>query len=168
MATTDRPTPTRVDWAAIAREFQRHQATLIHDETGWHGDEFYAEALRRTFGYSTNDGADGGRELPYDTINDRFGLTTRASADHTRDSHTIFDRLNREDAQRQAREAREEARNTIRNSAQIIADHIREWCNERRITSRYRREGFLAAADLIDPRVPKDRFGNPLPRPEPE
>jgi hypothetical protein len=39
---------------------------------------------------------------------------------------------------------------------------IRDRCNEVSVPSRYRREGVAWAADLIDPSVPKDRFGRTL------
>jgi hypothetical protein len=152
-----------VDWAQLAQEFQRHTADLIHREGAQlSGTEFYAEALRRTFGYATNDGADGRRELPYDTVRTSTGLTTLAEADHLRSACTAVDRVNREAAERRAREAQGEARSVLREAAQRVADHIRARCNDRSVPSRLRRDGVLLAADWVDPRVPKDRFGNVL------
>jgi hypothetical protein len=42
---------------------------------------------------------------------------------------------------------------------------IRHRCNDRAVPSRYRREGVAWAADLIDPSVPKDQFGNVISTP---
>lgn len=156
--------PQPIDWTALARAFQRHQVDLVHREDGWSGDEFYAEALRRTFGWSANDGSDGRRELPYETVRPTTGLTTLGEADHTRESHTIVDRMNREAAERRAAEAQAESRAVIREAAQRLADYIRGRCNERSVPAKFRREGVALAADWIDPRVPKDRFGEPLQR----
>ena len=165
-APTPKPRPAPVDWLALARKLQSIQADMIHRDTeSRYGDDFYAEALRRTFGYRAQDGTDGGRELPYDSVNQMTGLTTVAAADYTRDGHTIIDRMNREAAEKQRDEARAETRAVMVDAAQRLSDYIREWCNERRVPSRYRREGALYAADVIDPRVRKDRFGNPVDQP---
>lgn len=164
-APTPEPRPAPVDWTALADKLQRVQTDMIHrDNVQLHGTEFYAEALRRTFGYDPHDGTTN-RELPYDDVAPSTGLTTLAHADYLRGAHTVMDRMNREHAEKQRDEARAEARAVLRDAAQRLADRIREWCNDRRVPSRYRREGALYAADVIDPRVPKDRFGEPLDRP---
>lgn len=152
-----------VNWDALAQQLQRHMTDMVHHDTDRrYGDEFYAEALRRTFGYSANDGSDGRRVLPYDTVNRTTGLTTVAEADWTRDSHTVVDRLARESAETQIKEMRAEVRRVYRESAADLAALIRGRCNERSVPSRLRREGVLLAADWIDPAVPKDAFGDPV------
>ena len=166
-APTPKPRPAPVDWTALAEKLQVAQNNMIHrDDVKLYGTEFYAEALRRTFGYDPHDGSTRSRELPYDDVAPSTGLTTLAHADHLRDGHTIIDRMNREAAERERDEARAETRDIVHKAAQLLSDRIREWCNERRVPSRYRREGALYAADVIDPRVRKDRFGNPVQVPD--
>lgn len=151
-----------IDWLALARRLQDIQAQMIHHEdVQRYGDEFYAEALRRTLGFSANDGTDRGRVLPYETLNPSTGLTTLAEADHLRDSHTIIDRHRAEAAKKEAQEAREETRRVLRDAARDLAKLIRDWTNNRTVPSVYRREGALMAADWIDPDSPASPFTQP-------
>lgn len=157
-------TASPIDFVALAKRMHEERVKMIHHEgTGLHGWEFDAEVLRRALGYSANDGTDGRRQVPYETVRRSTGLITDAEHRHLLDGHTIIDRLNREAAEKRAEEARAEARATIREAAQRIADHIRGRCNERAVPAKFRREGVLLAADWVDPRVPKDRYGNLLP-----
>lgn len=156
-----------IDWVALAKRISdAHVKMTHHEETGLYGWEFEAEALRRAFGYSANDGADGQRELPYETVHFP-GLITVGEHEHLRNAHTVLDRMSREAAEKRAAEDRAELRRVRLEAQQDVADAIRERCNERSVPSRYRREGVELAADWIDPRVPKDRFGDPLPREKP-
>lgn len=150
-----------IDWDDIAAELGRIRAKMVHDE-GYRAPDFEAEALRRLFGYrAANDSGPDGRQrpLPYEHINSRFGLITQADADHLRESCTIVDRMNREKAEEQVKEMRAEVRRVYREAAADLAAMIRNRCNDRTVPSRYRREGVQWAADLIDPAVPKDRYG---------
>jgi hypothetical protein len=142
--TSPKPGP---DWSALAQRLQREMANLTHhDAVKRYGDDFYAEALRRTFGAREPHG-----HIPYATISTATGLTTVAESDWTRESHTVVDRLNAEDARRQAKEARAEAQRVMRDAARDLAKYLRGRCNERRVPARLRREGVLLAADWIDP-----------------
>jgi hypothetical protein len=146
---------TAMDWNRLAERMQRIQADMVHQEkTDLRGNEFYAEALRRTFGFRMSRGG------TYETVAASTGLTTIAEADHIREGHTVMDRLNREAAEKQVTEMRAEVQRVYREAAADLAKLIRGRCNERTVPSRYRREGVEWAADLIDPNVPKDRFGN--------
>jgi hypothetical protein len=145
--TPDRP----VDWDGIASRLQHHMNQMVHVE-GWSGPDFYAEALRRAFGYQQRD--------PYDYVQQGSGLTTQQYADYVREGHTIVDRTNLQTAERQIRELRGEVTRVYRDAGADIAQMLRDRCNERTVPSRYRREGVLWAADMIDPAVPKDRYGN--------
>jgi hypothetical protein len=152
------PEPQEIDWAGLAQRFQETTTRMIHHEDGSprYGNNFYAEALRRTFGYQPA-GAPP-RELPYPVVNPSTGLTTTAAADHIRDGHTVLDRLARADAERQRDEAREEAHRVLRDAARDLAKLIRGCTNERTVPSRYRREGVLLAADWIDPDSPASPY----------
>ncbi len=147
-----------VDWNRLADRMVEVQRKMIHEEQ-WTGDGFYAEVLRRTFGHTAAGEPDAHQRTPsYERIRVP-GLTTQAEADHIREGCTIIDRLNRERAEQQVKEMRAEVARVYRESAADLAQLIRDRCNERTVPSRYRREGVEWAADLIDPNVPKDRFG---------
>lgn len=142
-----------VDWVALAQRMNKVRTEMTHHEdTGLTGLEFDAELLRRTFGYSANDGTDGHRKLPYETVDTSTGLVTLAEADHLRDGHTALDRARREDAERRAEQAWAETRRVGLEARRDIAAALRRWCSERTVPSRYRREGVLLAADQVDPR----------------
>lgn len=145
-----------IDWVKIATRLQRIQADMIHHEqSSLCGDEFYAEALRRTFDYQpARDGCD--KEM----VSPSTGLVTAAYSEHIRNAHTTIDRLNRESAEQQVKEMRVEVQRVYRESATDLAKYIRGRCNEVSVPSKYRREGVELAADWIDPAVPKDRYGN--------
>jgi hypothetical protein len=148
-----------IDWDRIAERMLDVQRAMVHDEQ-WTGPGFYAEMLRRTFEYTPAGQPDAfQRVLSYEQIRVP-GLTTQAEADHTRDGHTIIDRLNRERAEQQVTEMRAEVQRVYREAGADLAKLIRSRCNERTVPSRYRREGVEWAADLIDPAVPKDRYGD--------
>lgn len=153
---------TAIDWDRLAKRLSDVQRKMAHEEN-YRGADFHAEALRRTFGFTPAGEPDGvKRVLPYDQVNVP-GLMTDAEAKHIRDAHTVIDRINREKAEQEVKEMREEVRRVYRESAADLSDLIRNRCNERTVPSRYRREGAQWAADLIDPRVPKDRYGNFVP-----
>lgn len=154
--------PKAVDWTALARRLQDEQAKMIHHEDSQlRGNDFYAEALRRTFGYSARDGADGQRQLPYPTISPSTGLVTTAEADHLRESHTIIDRLNREAAEKRVTELHQENKRVLRDAARDLAKLIRGWTTDRTVPSKFRREGVLLAADWIDPDSPASPYTQP-------
>lgn len=155
-----------VDWDAIARNLVRERSQMTHDMPDV---DFYAELLRRTLGYRpAGEQCDGGQPRPYEQLRLGRGLTTQAEADYTRDSHTIVDRLNRERAEQQVMEMRAEVSRVYREAAKDLAAMIRNRCNDRTVPSRFRREGVAWAADIIDPAVPKDQFGNLLGEPRTE
>lgn len=137
-----------IDWVKLARRLQEAQAQLVHHEDGFrrYGDEFYAEALRRAFGYKEPHG-----HVKHETVSESTGLMTTAYANHLIESNTIMSRLNAESAQREAKAAREETRRVYREAGRDLARLIRDRCNERTVPSRFRREGVLTAADWIDP-----------------
>lgn len=149
-----------INWDRIAARFLDVQRRMIHEEN-WSGPDFYAENLRRTFDYrAAGEQHDGERALPYEQLKDGWGLVTWAEADHLRDGHTVIDRLNQEAAEQQVKEMRAEVARVYREAATDLAGMVRGRCNDRTVPSRYRREGVAWAADMIDPSVPKDRFGN--------
>jgi hypothetical protein len=151
---------TSVDWNRIEARFQEVMRRMIHEEN-WSGPDFYAEALRRTFEYrAADEQRDQERALPYEHLWMGFGLMTEAEANYVRDGHTIVDRLAREAAEQQVKDIRAELSRVYREAGKDLAEMLRERCNDRTVPSRYRREGVAWAADLIDPSVPKDRFGN--------
>lgn len=146
---------TPIDWEKLASKYQDHMAHMIHHEdTQLHGNAFYAEALRRTFGFRPPHD-----HIKHETVSESTGLTTVAYSDHLREAHTIIDRMNREEAEKKVTEMRAEVRRVYREARADVANHIRERCNDRRVPSRFRREGVLLAADWVDPAVPKDRYG---------
>jgi len=155
---------TAVDWNVIADRLVAVMHQMIHEENFYGPDSTrYAEALRRTFGYrAANEQRDRERVFPYERLTDGRGLITQAEADHVRDGHTIVDRMGRETAEQQVKEMRAEVARVYREAAKDLAEMIRDRCNEVSVPSRYRREGVAWAADLIDPAVPKDRFGRTL------
>jgi hypothetical protein len=150
---------SKIDWLRLARQLMAEQTTSTYYPTHPDGSldraEFLAEALRRTFGFSANDGTDGRRELPYETLGRHVtGLTTVAAADYLRESHTIIDRLNTRAAKEEAAAARAETRRVLEESARDLAKYIRGWANHRVVPSRYRREGVLIASAWLDPDNP--------------
>jgi hypothetical protein len=150
MTTTEQATAT-VDWDRIADRLQQVMADMIHKENYHGGAGFYAEALRRTLGHDVAFGRD--------IIRRGEGLTTEADAKHTYDNGAL-ERMQREQAEEKVKEARAETRRAYAEAGQDFADFLRAKCNERSVPSKYRRDGVAWAADQIDPRVPKDQFGN--------
>lgn len=151
--------PDTVDWSRISAQFSKR----LHEVYANPGTvvDCYAEALRRTFGYvAADEPGTSGRALPYEHLSNGFGLTTQAQAKYETDTIAYFDRSNREKAEEQVKEVRAELSRVYREAGQDLADLLRAKCNERSVPSRYRREGVAWAADTIDPRVPKDQYGN--------
>ncbi len=146
-----------IDWTALAVRLREESAKLIHNDNGpaLYGDDFYAEALRRVFGYDTNTDP-ARRQLPYDSVNANTGLTTIAQAQHELQGHVVLDRLGRERAEAEVTELRAEIKRVYAEARKDIARDLREWCNERRIPAKLRREGFLMAANLINPQPAKE------------
>lgn len=154
-------TTTSVDLDGLARRMAEVMVDMLHKEN-FHGTDQvrYAEGLRRALAYHPAGDGSGGRALPYDSLGRGFGLTTQAEADHTRESHTIVDRLAREAAEKKVAEMRAEVARVYREARGDVADYLRSRCNERSVPSKYRREGVAWAADMLDPSVPKDLHGN--------
>lgn len=152
---------SQIDWSRIADRFQQVMTTMLQEEGRYHDATFYADALQRTFGYvAAGDPGTSGRALPYEHLTRGQGLTAEAATTYLLESHTLADRMGRERAEEQVKAIREEMRRVFREAGKDLADLLRERCNERTVPSRYRREGVTWAADLIDPTVPKDQFGN--------
>jgi hypothetical protein len=150
-----------VNWDRIAERLQAEMANLIHHEQEKrYGNDFYAEALRRTLGFRPADGNFREHLVRGD------GLTTESYARHLYDTSAL-DRMQRETAEQQARDARAETRRVYREAGKDFADLLRARCNEVSVPSRYRREGVAWAADLIDPTVPKDQYGNVVQQADP-
>lgn len=130
-----------IDWTALARRFQDTQADLVHhDDTQRYGDNFYAEALRRTL---TGPGS------PF---------MTKAEVDHLVETHTALSRLNAESADKRRNEAIAENRRLLREARADIVAAFREALNDRVMPSRYRREGALQLLDWIDPATPTSPY----------
>ncbi len=147
-----------INWDRLADRLLGIQRDMMHEK--YSGNDFHAEALRRAFHFTpAGEPNDVRRVLPYDQIR-VSGLTTQAQADHTRDGHTVMDRLNREAAEKQVREMRAEMARVYLEARKDVAEAIRSRCNERTVPAKFRREGVLLAADWIDPAVPKDQYGN--------
>ena len=155
MTTTDQPTTTTsVDWAAIANRLNEVKAQMVHhDEVNLYGIDFEIEALRRTFGHVPANG--NFREH----LTHGYGLTTDAYAKHLYSGSAVIDRLNLEKAEQQVAEMRAEVRRVYAEARKDIAASLREWCNERTVPSRYRREGVQQVIDLLDP--PTRQAGEP-------
>jgi hypothetical protein len=152
---------SQIDWKRIADRFQQVMWTMLNEEGRHHDATFYADALQRTLGYvAAGEPGTSGRALPYEHLDHGQGLTTEAQAKHVTDTVAYFDQVNREKAEQQVKEMREEVRRVYREAAKDLANRIRERCNERTVPSRFRREGVAWAADMIDPTVPKDQYGN--------
>lgn len=158
--TTSLTVVTAVDWGRIVSRLQDVKRRMVHEEN-WSGPDFEGTALRRALGYQAA-GETGrlGRALPYDHISGGFGLLTDAEAKHTLDGVTYFDRIGREDAEKKVKEMRAEVARVYREASTDLAKFLRHKCNERSVPSRYRREGVAWAANMIDPSVPKDQYGN--------
>lgn len=153
MAGPENPTP--VDWNEIGNRLSDAIVHFTHHaEVTLHGNEFYAAAAKRALGGQQQE------RLSYETVSTQLGLTTVAEADWTRSGHTVMDRIRREQAEAQVAEMRIEVRRIRHDAARDLVKYLREWCNERRIPAKTRREGFLMAADQIDPDIARDRYGN--------
>ena len=149
-----------VDWGRIADRLKQVMNTMLHEEGRYHDATFHADALRRTFDYrGAGEPGLSGRKLPYERLGSGSGLVTEAEATYLRDSHTISDRMGCEAAEKKIEEVQAELRRVYREAGKDLADMLRERCNERTVPSRYRRDGVAWAANMIDPSVPKDRYG---------
>ncbi len=147
--------PTPVDWMAIGRGIQQAQVYYTHHaDVTLSGDEFYAAVAKRALGGRKLD------RLTYETVSHALGLLTVAEHEWLLERHTVMSRLRAERAEAQVVEMRAEVRRVRRDAARDLVKYLREWCNERRITAKTRREGFLLAADQIDPDMPRDQYGN--------
>lgn len=123
-----------IDWIALAQRFQSIQAHLVHHDTEKrYGDDFYAEALRRTI------------------LDPRSPFMTRAEADHLIETHTILSKLTAESAEQRRDELLAENRRVLREARADITHAFREAINDRTMPSKYRREGALQLLDWIDP-----------------
>ncbi|WP_229705714.1 hypothetical protein [Micromonospora sonchi] len=134
------------NWSTLGRRFQEIQATMIHGdgEAALGGDDFYGEALRRLL-----------------TRGDS-GWITRAAHDRFIQAHHVFSGSAVETARRQARQARTRYAVSARGIRAELAAWLREaGSNERVVSSRYRRDGVLLAADWIDPATPAWPYTRP-------
>lgn len=147
---TDTITDT-VDWNRIADRLQEAMRVMVHEEN-WSGPDFYAEALRRAFDYQPAD------EHGRDRVRHGNGLITDSYAKHVYDNGAL-ERMQLKKAEQDVKAARAETARVYRESAKDLAAFLRARCNERSVPSRYRREGVTWAADMIDPAVPKDQYG---------
>ncbi len=147
--------PTPVDWMKIGQRFQEATVHYTHHaEVTLYGDEFYAAVAKRALGGHTSE------RITYETVNRTLGLMTEAESEwHTSES-VITNRMRAERAEEQVKEMRAEVRRVRRDAARDLVKYLREWCNERRIPARLRREGFLMAADQVDPDIQRDQYGN--------
>ena len=144
-----------MEWEKIGQNIQEAQVHFTHHaEVALYGDDFYAAVAKRALGGQKLD------RLVYETVSGMLGLTTSAESAHLVESHTIMSRLNAERAEAQVVEMRAEVRRVRRDAARDLVKYLREWCNERRIPARLRREGFLMAADQIDPDIARNQFGD--------
>lgn len=154
---------TAVDWARFSTRLNEVIRDMVHGtaEQQYTGTDFYAEAVRRTLGFvPAGEAGFNGRALPYDDLKAyHFGLTTIAQREHYIRGAVALSEAQRETAEKQVAEMRAEVARVYREARQDIADYLRARCNERTVPSRYRREGVKWAADMVDPAVPKDRFG---------
>jgi hypothetical protein len=147
--------PTSVDWLKIGQRFQEATVHYTHHaEVTLYGDEFYAAVAKRALGGQQSE------RLTYETVSTSLGLTTVAAADWLTEGHTVLTRLRAERAEEQVKEMRAEVRRVRRDAARDLVKYLRGWVNERRIPARLRREGFLMAADQIDPDIQRDRYGD--------
>ncbi len=121
-----------VDWASAARKFAEIQGDMLHrEQPGLHGDDFWAEALRRLFG--------------------RIGheLWPVAGPEPAEQLHAgCWAAL--ESSERQAREQYARFTAALAAGGKTYAAHLRAKCNEVTVPSRYRREGVLIAASWLD------------------
>ena len=144
-----------VDWKRIEEDLQSVMWKMLNEEGKKHGPGFYTEALQRTLGYVAP-----GVRGPNDHLDYRLGVVSHDEAIATTRGEAAHADMLRERAEQQVKEMREEVRRVYREAAADLADSIRGRCNERSVPSKLRRDGVAWAADLIDPRVPKDRYGN--------
>lgn len=165
MTTTQQITTNSVDWDRLGARLNEVLRQMVHGtpEQQYTGPNFYVEAVRRTLGYvAAGELTTSERTFPYDNLKHGFGLITAAQAKHETDGVAYFDRIGREKAEEQVKEMRAELARARREAGSDFAEYLRNRCNERTVPSRYRREGVNWAADMIDPAVPKDRFGGLL------
>jgi hypothetical protein len=144
-----------VDWTRIAIRLQEEMSKLTHEGGDRrYGNDFYAEALRRVFGYEP------AGEHNRETLRSGYGLTTETFHHWDVKGATALSRMQTEAAEKRVQEMRAETQRVYREAGKDLANLLRDRCNERTVPSRYRREGVTWAADMIDPTVPKDRYGN--------
>lgn len=118
-----------MDWKIAGTAFRRIEAAMIHDEnTDLHGDDFYAEALRRL--------AESGA-LPVQVREVR-------TDDHS-GCHAAL-----ASAERASWEQYEKFSATMITAAASYAEALRLRCTPDRVPSRLRREGVLLAASWLD------------------
>lgn len=138
-----------IDWDGIGREMAEVMRKLLIDER-WIGTDpdRYAEALRRTLGYTAANPDD---RHSCDHISTRFGLTTEADfRRHIAEGDAASD-VRAEAAERQVAEMRAEVKRVYAEARQEIADRLRVLAA--RQSSKYRREGVEWAADQLAPRI---------------
>jgi hypothetical protein len=142
---------TPVDWDGIGRRMADEMRKMVHEEGFYGSDETrYAQALRRALGDQPDS----------DILRSHFGLTTEAYARRDLKGAVALAEMHREQAEQQVKEMRAEVARVYREAAGDLAAFLRARCNERTVPSKYRRDGVAWAADMIDPSVPKDQYGN--------
>lgn len=150
--------PRPVDWATIGRRMSDAAAHFVHhsEERLLYGDDFHIAVIKRALGAARSN------RLTYETVSPSLGLVTMAEHEWTVEGHGVMERLRAEAAERKVAELQEEVRRIRRDAWRDAVTLLRELCNERRIPARLRREGWLMAADQLDPDIARDRFGDPV------
>jgi hypothetical protein len=147
--------PPPVDWMKIGQRFQEATVHYTHHaEVTLYGDEFYAAVAKRALGGHQSE------RLTYETVSRSLGLVSVAESDWHTSGMVVTTRMRAERAEEQVTQMRAEVRRVRRDAARDLVKYLREWVNERRIPAKTRREGFLMAADQIDPDIPRDQYGD--------
>lgn len=131
---TGRNASWTVDYPSLGRRLDRIMTEMIHKEDcGFHGAEFYGEALRRL-------------------VESCPDLVTAEERDRQVDAHRQMARIHAERADKARYEANNREDADVRKIRQTLADALLD--RAQTITSRYRREGVeLAASWLNSPKT---------------
>lgn len=140
------PLPPEPDYAALADQFAQIQGRLLRDPERTyraHAD-LVAAALRELL---------SGR---------RSGFCTNRERTDELNGHAVLERLRAERAEAEARRDRAIADAIRVELAGRYAANLREWCNDRTVSAKLRREGVELAAQWLESvaRVAARRSGN--------
>jgi hypothetical protein len=129
-----RPLPPEPDYTALGKRYTQITARLLHDpdRTWTTGSDLNAQALAELLARGDS------------------GFSSDREHVHNLNGHTVVDRLNREDAEESARQARAETDRVRAHAATGLAAGLREWCNDRTVPAKLRREGVELAARWLD------------------